>query len=368
MKKVLLVTIFDNSNFGTYLQALALGTIVGKYDAEVEVLRYERRYGKSSGRLESSFLYGICKLLYNVLLGNGVYFLQRIRCRRFVGRYLKISRLYCSYDQIVENPPVADVYLTGSDQVWNTTHNHGIDKTFYLGFVPAGGMKIAYAASIGMNFIPEEYKEETRQLLLQYRGISVREKSNVRLLEDIGVHAKMVLDPTLLFTVQDWKRYFHPKKFSRPYVLVYSVETKDCDMLVGTIARMIADKNGYDVIEISYMGGEKEIPYCDKHVHYAIPTDFLSYMYGASFVVVSSFHGTAFSINFNKPFITVAPERFSSRIDSLLQLTNLTERKVSVYNEEQLNRICDTKIDYCMINSVLEEEREKSIAFIKKGI
>ena len=98
-----------------------------------------------------------------------------------------VSRRYNSFEDLKSNPPVADVYLTGSDQVWNSIHNRGIDKVFYLAFAPEGKKKCAYAASFGMSEVPQEETEETKNLLQSYNSISVREFSNVDILNKLGI-------------------------------------------------------------------------------------------------------------------------------------------------------------------------------------
>ena len=105
--------------------------------------------------------------------------------------------------------------------------------------------------------------------------------------------------------------------------------------------------------------------YADKVFPYATPDVFLRLMLGASFVIVSSFHGTAFAINFNKPFITVTPHRFNSRIDSLLALTGLNSRKVSNCDMRIDDMEC---IDYEIVNKVLDDERKKSLLLLKSMI
>lgn len=113
---------------------------------------------------------------------------------------------------------------------------------------------------------------------------------------------------------------------------------------------------------IYYGGRDWNIDCCDKNFYYSTPDMFISLLLQADFVVVSSFHGTAFSVNFNKPFFTVLPSRFASRIDSLLEKCGLMNRKISEYSTNYL----DDDIDYQVVNNILEKERVKSFAFIDK--
>lgn len=291
--------------------------------------------------------------------------IQQNECRRFVAKHISLSKTYYSYQELEENPPKADIYLTGSDQVWNTIHNHGVDKAFYLGYAPEDAPRYAYAASIGMSQIPTEYVEETKKLLVKYQRISVREQSNIGLLASIGIKSEQVLDPTLLLNCTEWKKYARPLTFTEPYLLVYSVESKERDVIVGQVAQKVAKVKGLKIYEVNYFGENKTIPGCDKHFFHATPDLFLALIANASYVVVSSFHGTAFSINFNKDFISVAPDRFSSRLDGILGMTGLEWRKVSDANEVT-DELIDKPIDYSIANKKIKVEREKSISFLKE--
>lgn len=366
MLKVSLVTIFDNPNFGTYLQALALSKILERLGATVEIVNYWREfniYHKNLNPFRPGFISRLVRLIRNV----GIIMVRK-RQHRYIEKEVELTQRYTSYKQLKKNPPQADIYLTGSDQVWNTRHNHGIDKAYYLGFAPMGKRKCAYGASIGMHEIETKFKEETALLLLQYDFISVRESSNVELLLGIGIGpVEMVLDPTLLFNRADWKNYVKEKlRPEEKYLLVYSVESATQRELIAEIAGRVSKEKKLKKICISYGGRGSRIPCCDKYYYYSTLERFLTLFYYADFVVVSSFHGTAFSINMNKPFITVAPERFSSRVDGLLQLIDLKERKVSKMEEFKHSLLAVP--NYVEINKILDTERQRSILLIKERI
>lgn len=368
MKRILLVTIFDNPNFGTYLQALATGITMQKYGYKVDVLRYERPGRIYKRPIEYKFHFvNHLKNLKNELCRSKSY-LQLKGCRKFIKKYLGITKLYYTYEEILQHPPKADIFLVGSDQVWNTIHNNGFDHTFYLDFVKNGGKKVSYASSIGMSYIPEEYKSDFQSSLSDFYSLSVREKSAVSLLSELGLCVEKVLDPTFLLTKDEWSKFATSYSHIRPYVLVYSVESEKQDLIISQTARKIADMLKGDVIEVNYIGPSKQIPNCDKHLYYATPDQFLSLMLGASYTVVSSFHGTAFSMNFNIPFITVSPERFSSRLDDLLIHTHTENRRISKYNESEIESMFIDSIDFDVVNKIIAKERNDSIVYIEKKI
>ena len=360
MKKAEIITIFDNTNFGTYLQALALALVIKKSGFEVEIMDYIRP-GQSEEAWKR-FADNFIKKIYYTFWEFPRWRKLRNGCHQFVSHFVPSSKIrYTSYEDLKSNPPLADIYVTGSDQVWNSIYNEGIDKSFYLDFAPPGSKRVAYAASIGMPEIPEGEVEETKRLLHKYSAITVREADASRILAGLGFNdVPVVLDPTLLLDKPAWTdiaRRFSPIK-TKPYILVYSVEEKAQNELIGRYAGMISSKHGWKIYEISYNSYHRRLKFADRHFLQVTPEIFLQLMLNAEFVIVSSFHGTAFSINFNKQFLTVTPNRFNSRVDNILTLCNLKDRLVTSpsFDIEALQ-----PIDYGNVNKIIETERNKSL-------
>lgn len=362
MKRVSIITIIDNNNFGTFLQAFALCKKLEDLGRKPELVDYCRphmtmwsSYFTEVKKL-SNPLKWISRLLTTLASAN----LHR-KDRWFIKKYLS-KRSYSSYEQLVEHPPFADVYMTGSDQVWNSIHNRGLDKSFFLDYAPHGAHKVAYAASVGMPSFQEWEKAETLQLLQDYDAITLREESSVDLLSDLGLdRSKLaaVIDPTLLLTKEEWKQQISDKRIhDEKYVLVYSVEEKKQNTIIGKIAQRIAKERGLKVVGVYYGTSYSAIPGCDYNHYRATPDVFLNLMYYADFVVVSSFHGTVFSINFQKEFITVTPNRFNSRVNDILKLTGLESRLV-----KDIDTFCwnSEPINFNMVNGALMNERLDAI-------
>ena len=367
-KKISLVTIFDTINFGTYLQAFATAIKINELGGDVEILWYERKHTWYRVPFQNKFHFLRYATLFYAFFKQNRSFFQKKNCRKFVAKFVKVSKLYHTYEDLCKKPPICDVFVTGSDQVWNTIHNSGIEKTYYLEFVPDSIKKVAFSASIGMNNWDTKYLLETKRLLSRYDSISVRETRAKELLNELGLDSEKVVDPTFLLSREEWSKYARPFHHIKPYVLVYSVEGGICDEIISKTARHIANYLNGDVIEVNYVGDVKQVPDCDKRFYYATPEIFLSLMLGASYTVVSSFHGTAFSINLNVPFISVAPERFSSRIDSLLMQTGFMSRKICEYNFDFVEGILSKQIDFSKSNDILRNEVLISIDYIKNNI
>lgn len=363
MKKAEIITIFDNTNFGTYLQALALALVIKKSGFDVEIVDYIRP-GQSEEAWKK-FANNFIKKIYYTFWEFPRWRKLRNGCHSFVNCFVPLSKIrYNSYKELKGNPPLADIYVTGSDQVWNSIYNEGIDKSFYLDFAPSGHKRVAYAASIGMPEIPKGEVEETKRLLCKYSAITVREADACRILADLGFNdVPVALDPTLLLDKSAWTdiaRRFKQIK-TEPYILVYSVEEKAQNELIGCYARQLAHKHGWKIYEISYNSYHHRLKFADKHFLQVTPEVFLQLMLDAEFVIVSSFHGTAFSINFNKQFLTVTPGRFNSRVDNILTLCGLKDRLVtsSLFDIDELK-----SINYGKVNELIEIERNKSIGLL----
>lgn len=362
-KKVSIITIFDNTNYGTYLQALALGVVVKQQGFYVEYVNYCRSFQNFKFRIKEylqntrnpfRWVLRFIRLYksYSLLKYN----------HKFIKRYIDLSISYKSFEELVRNPPVADIYMTGSDQVWNSIHNRGIDRSFYLEYAPEGATRVSYASSIGMEVIPGSEQEITLSLLRKYKSVSVRESSAKKILEGIGLsNVHIVLDPTLLLDKNQWMKYIKKTTFEKkePYLIVYSVETKEQDIIINELARKIAAERKMKIYGVYYGGPHYRIECCDKNYFRATPDLFLSLFSQADFAVVSSFHGTAFSVNFNLDFFTVIPDRFNSRIDSLLEMCHLQDRRITKVEDVLESSIAS--IDYKMINAILKQEREGSL-------
>lgn len=177
-KKVDIITLMDVPNFGSMLQAYATGILIEREGYDVEFIDYYRInhsawskfkifiFDKSLGNIVKRFIYGCATLLFYSLLMK--------RLRSSVKNRFKFTRYYRTIEALEKNPPKADLFMTGSDQVWNSVHNKSIDKALFLSFVQ--GKKVAFSASVGLESFPDNELAETKSLLDTYDKISVRER------------------------------------------------------------------------------------------------------------------------------------------------------------------------------------------------
>lgn len=369
--KICVVTIIDNTNYGTYLQALALSNIFQEKNNDVIILKYQRDCMRPLNIVKNRKNTMNIKQRLIILISQFMFVpLKRFCLLKETMRYVKYTQKFIGYDKLYKNVPKADLYVTGSDQVWNVNYNSGIDKVFYLDFVPSGFPKCSYASSIGMNSFPNEYKDELKYLFKSYKYISIRERESLSLFEELGIkNVKSVLDPTLLISKDKWVSLFGLKSRNNNYVLIYSVE-KDRTSALINMGRNIASKLNCKLILIEngnpLLRNRKNV---DKIIYSPTLKQFLELFYNAKFIIASSFHGTAFSLNFNKQFLIVQPPRFNVRINSLLKDVGLTQRAITL--SDNVHSICYEElkeIDYTIINSRLKELRTYSMNQIESII
>lgn len=372
--KVDVITLHNVSNYGSCLQAYATQTLFKQLGCEVEIIDYYRKDILPEAQIEHAFnghalgrfhyLWEKAPWLKELLSYpiGGMLEARRRPFEEFRQQYLNLTRPYTSADQLVDDPPSADIYCTGSDQVWNSIWNQGFDDAFYLGFAPEGKKRIAFSASIGRDVLDEWEIPLMKEALSKYQAISLREISGIKLLDDLGFpEVRLVLDPTLMLTRDNWLSLSTmPASISKPYLLVYQLnDDSRFDEYVVSMRR----RYGLDVVKVSYL--THDCKNYAKNVVAPAVTDFLGLLLNASYVVTDSFHATAFSLNCGMPFTSIAPARFSTRIKSVLELTEQQDRLLTDINDVEM---FERPVDFRLAQDKLQEMREKSLTFLESAI
>ncbi|WP_297861556.1 polysaccharide pyruvyl transferase family protein [uncultured Acidaminococcus sp.] len=371
--KASVITLHTVDNYGSAMQTYATKKVLDKFGYTVEFIDYWRKDNLPEYRAKQllqsrilqkfKFLWGINKysqrvatLTLSLILKN-----RKSVMQKFLEKHIQLTDCrYNSYDELKKNPPLADIYITGSDQVWNKIWNQGIDKAYFLDFAPAGKPRISFAASIGRNHLDEDEILETMKLLKKYDAISVREQSAVDLLSSMGIPSTLILDPTLMLKAEEWKKIAVKVEFDRPYLLIYQLNPNP---QMDIYAKKIAQKKGWDVVRIGFGTADKK----KSGICIMLPSveKFLGLFFGASCVLTDSFHATAFSLNLGIDFISVMPPRFGTRIESILELTGTHERLLKNFNDF---RICERSINKEHVYNILEKERQKGILFLQENL
>lgn len=346
MKKIAILTFSHAFNYGAVLQAYALKKVIHSLGFNASVVDYRSQfYPDANYWQQASFL---CKQVIKFLLG---YPFPPLFFYKFMKKYLQDTPSL-QHEQLVQLNSQFDLFITGSDQVWNFTITKD-DPAFLLDFVTDPKKKVSYAASFGFSYIDEKNKPLFSQLLRQFAHISVREQTGAKIVKELtGKEVPVVLDPTLLLTQEQWKNFAAPVR-QKGYVLLYLMHEND---KIISFAKNLAQKNGLHLLRISF-NKLKEIP-CFG----CTPEEFVGYFQNAAYIVTNSFHGLAFSVNLNKTFfVDLLPPSWpaNSRLEQLLKTTGLENRLL-----DNLTDI-DAPIDWNDVNSRLQAAREQSIHFLQ---
>lgn len=313
MKKVLLVTKIGR-NYGAVLQAYALKKALEHIGAEVRILKYCLPITESTFRILPKVT-GL-KTLKDFLYQLPQYREKKEAVNRFLAfreQWFDFTEPYCCYEDLERSRLQADVYLTGSDQVWNPKIS--FDKAYYLLFAPEQAIKASYAASIGISSLTEDVKEEFGHRIRNISHISVREADAQRQLAEFGISSQVHLDPTLLFSREDYDEIAASPSFSKPYVMLYLlVMPENPQKIVEQLRRLYPGRMIVSIYGTKNFG--------DVQLRNAGPCEFIGLIRGADAVITSSFHGTVFSMLYDKEFAVFVPETSGERIRQLLSITN----------------------------------------------
>lgn len=347
--KIGILTFQNTSNYGANLQAYALQETIKRTDFDCEIIDYVATQKNGSGSFASKIHSKLRKFLITICGGDK-------RVAEFKKNNFILSKRYddASIEQCNDE---YDKFIVGSDQVWNLNLTDG-NTRYLLDFVKNDNKKNSYAASIGSLTINNKDKEILRRYLSKINGVvSVREESARLYLEsELGIKSTTVLDPTLLLTKGEWEKVASPKKIKGKYVLIYQMgRSKSLIDRAQTEAKRIGAK----VISIkpsldNLVFGRNEFG--------AGPSEFVRLFLDAEEVFTNSFHGTVFSINFNKKFSVELLKKgdVNSRLIDILNACGLSSRIIGDGYRP------DDQIDYDRVNEWLNENRKKSKDIIQE--
>lgn len=361
------ITCHEVYNHGATLQAYALMRYLTKQGHDVEIINYKPPY--LSGHYQ---LFAINHPAWSTnIIKKAIYLLMKFPGRllslrrkynfdRFTKKYLQItSQKYTSNEQLKENPPAADGYICGSDQIWNCLFANGKDPAFYLDFAPDNKRKISYAASFAIQQIPKEAMDFVKKKITKLDCISVRESSGIKILESLDIYCgTQVMDPVFLLERSEWDALCK-EEFTEKYLLIYDFDKNE---VITKLAIQIATERGLKIYSIN----NYQCHYADKNFTFAGPDIFLSLVKNAQFVISNSFHATAFSIIFRKEFLVVTRrEKINTRMEDLLGSLDLKDRLIGM----EMDKACiHSRINYCNVSKKMNVLIRKSKEFLQKTI
>ncbi|MDO5292486.1 MAG: polysaccharide pyruvyl transferase family protein [bacterium] len=349
MKRVAIITITNSGlNFGNRLQNYALQESLSKYGIKVETIF-------SSNECCHSLILSIGRRIAKRIVKNEK---RRRKFREFNRKYINNAKKvrYGKINEKIFNN-MYDAFIAGSDQVWNPSYKFNSNFE-YMAFAPKE-KRYSYSASFGVSDIPIEKQASIRALLNDMHAISVREESGAKIVKELtGREAEIHVDPTMLLKKEDYFRM--EKGVERPlpehYLLVYFLGyiTDEYRKFIDELANKLKS----EVVELSETKGSK---------FYNIgPQQFLYMIHHANYICTDSFHGSVFSVLFEKP-ITIFVRKdhdvpTNSRIETLMDKLEIRERE---FGSLDVNNSIK-KINYNRVNELLEEERRSAFKYLKK--
>jgi hypothetical protein len=359
MKKIAIQTLRLTNNYGGILQAFAL-------QFYLENLGFETTHINRFNR-PSSITLKVKITLYK-LYYHSFYSAERLvnlKYASFINKYINLSEKLFSLKEwqnyIQKNK--FDLVFVGSDQVWRLEYIKDLYPEFFLDFKSTDIKKASYAASFGVNNFDDYPLDEIKSLVSDFSGISIREDSGKLFLNKIvGQEVHHHIDPTLLLSAKEYTQKFNlDDKKKRDEIFCYVLDKSEAKQ---RIINDVKDQLNLNV-NFVYGAGVTLNNYKDSDI-LSKPSieDWLQNFLCAEFIITDSFHGMVFSIIFNKPFMVIAnEERGVSRFTSLLSILGLEERLVFL-NEDWNVAILNKDIDFTQINSIVNDERERSKKYI----
>lgn len=363
MTKIGIVTLNGYFNYGNRLQNYALQEVLKSINCEkVNTLVYNNDNSKVKLKFSDIKSKSILKKIMIYYYINLKEYLNRKTYRNRTEFFINFTKKYINEVDFqkcdIQEIESYDYIVAGSDQIWNP-HYSKLNSFYFMNFVPRH-KRVTYAASFGVSEIPDNLYENYQKHIAEIERLSVREESGQKLIQQLtGKSAKVHLDPTLLLTKAQWNEIAMPSKTkpTNPYVLTYFLGEKP-DNIQNEILKFATENN----CEIVDLGSIK-----DKKAYEAGPSEFIDYIKNCKIMFTDSFHGTVFSIIFEKPFIVydrIGINNMFTRISTLLSKLGL-EKRMKVNNDLNEDLLI---VDYERCNCIIQNERENSLRYLKDSL
>ena len=386
MKPIGLVTCYFHHNYGSVLQAYATEMIFKKMNIPFETIacKAPKTYMKSN-----RFIYLIKKLLigdWKMAVGKikikyyrnkypetfGQNYEVRNKCfENFIHSFFHLSSIHNTREELHRNANKYSAILVGSDQLWRTD---SVEHGYYtLEWVPDHIKKIAYSTSFGITKVPRFQIKKNQKFMKRFDYMALREKSGCEIVYQLtGRKVDIVLDPTLLFTGEQWLHIQNKDAFIKePYIFCYLLgNNKDQRDFI----RRFKQKTNLKIVALLHL--DEYIPsdenFADITPYNVGPAEFLNLIRNAQYIFTDSFHCSVFSILYKKNFYTFsrfnnkAKQNTNTRIDNLLEITGLQNRKIS--SNQDIHDILNIKSDFLQTEKKLDDLRKQSFDYIQTAL
>ncbi|KGK89556.1 polysaccharide pyruvyl transferase family protein [Clostridium sp. HMP27] len=384
MLKIGVLNCFQIKNYGSVLQSYAMEKAIQNLGYNAVSIYYNKDRGLKQYMeylpqlmIKEVVLMkykGVHKKLYLKFKNkelNKLILQRNLKFDKFVQNNFNCSSHYIGIDNLKKYADDFSAFVLGSDQVW---HPINLGSHYYtMEWIPHNKYKITYAASFGVSYIPKIQQKATCKYLSKINSISVRENSGALIVKQFtGKDVPVVLDPTLLLPKSHWDTIARqPNMLDEKYIFCYFLGN---NKFHREFAEKLKRQTGFKIITLPYMDEivEEDFDFGDYKLFDVGPSEFLGLIKNAEYICTDSFHGTIFSILYNKKFLTFSRHvnkskgSTNSRIDTLLDSLCLTSRKMSdtEVKAEALSLISDD-IDYNLVENKLKRLIEKSTSYLK---
>jgi len=372
--KIGILTYHFTNNYGGLLQAYSLQKFLKNKGYKVDFINYVPKHVEQGGKYLNIFnlknLIGNIKIFYmkiiNLYINN---FLDKKFLLKFDNfRKKKLGVNLYKVKNSIDLKNISSKYkilIAGSDQIWNTSEQFGLDKNYFLDFSP-NTINISYAASFGKDKIEKKYYSEVKNLIKNFNKISVREKSGFNLLTKL-TNNKITLAPDPTFLIDNFDSILPKKKFVKDdYIFCYNLRS---DYLVRKLSLFLSKK--YNLPIFSPFNVNRRWPQIGKTV-YPGPEEWLSLMKNSKFIVTNTFHGVVFSILFKKEFIAARlpgnKKVYSDRIINLLNELGVNYRYIDSNDQKKIINALNKKIDWDYIDKNINKLKKNGENFIIKSL
>ena len=366
MKKVGILTFHRAHNYGASLQVYALYEVL-KNIYEVKIIDYYNNYIYDQYKLFSMPSKNILKFIKKTIFTVIHFKSKKARYdsfEKFISENINMTKRYTN--ETIHNIDIENfsAIIAGSDQIWSIGTVGELSDIYTLAFLPNSINKISYAASVGNSEDIINYAKDYKNKLSDIKHISVREEdAKEKLSSLLGRDVFEALDPTMLLGKEVWEeRISDLGEEGEKYILAYVVEPNDEYI---KIVNELSYRTGLKVLHFGLKNPGYNNVYKSKY--YEGPLAFVNYIKNAEYIITTSFHGTVFSIIFNKKFWVVPHKKTGERVTSLLTKLGIPNRAIKSFDEFCSNNH-DESINYKEVNRKLNQERKKSIEWLFSSI
>lgn len=370
LMKIALLTIHSALNYGALLQATAIYDTLYSLENDTTLLNF--RFPPFCSIVDKTRRRELrnCKNFLRFCVKGCSIYKKKKRFDLFISKHFhKITNEFNTEEQLKKycEEHNFDLFVCGSDQIWNP-YNIRFEKAFFLSFANEGARKISYAASIGQDTVQEDGLEFIKKNLVDFDAISVREDSAIRILREAEIKQEVFvhIDPVFLLSQNSWRErenIVSLPKSCKKYVLVYRLTNNpQFDKALEELKR----SSGLPFVAITDRLGN--IPFIDKKYMSVGPAEFLYLIDNAEYVITDSFHGTAFSLIFEKKLIAVSNLTKNTRITTILKKTGMIDCLVSQNSSTDIIPKLDYSKMYSRCRSQIMKLSQEARQYLEKQV